>query len=141
MLVPGLDDGEESSEGGEEWESEGEESEGGESEDGGDAGDDGSKKTGEETGGDGDKKPDGGKGEEDEDFPNTLDGLRKLLDAIEKRSKAALEKGAENEVRAAGNYIDFKIHIELENGTFDKHILLEKDNLVRNGTISLDQAE
>jgi len=53
------------------------------------------------------------------------------LDAIEKHSRKSLDTGSGDEIRSAMTYIDFKIHIELENGTFDKHISNEKENLVR----------
>lgn len=54
-----------------------------------------------------------------------------MLDAIEKHSRKSLDLGSGDEIRSAMTYIDFKIHIELENGTFDKHIANEKENLVR----------
>ncbi|CAD8213061.1 unnamed protein product [Paramecium octaurelia] len=88
-----------------------------------DAADDGSKKGGEDgSGGNKAAVP-----EEEED----LSDIRKVLDAIEKHSKKSLDLEQEDEVRSSMIYIDFKLHIELENQYFDKQIAGEKENLIK----------
>ncbi|CAK58932.1 unnamed protein product (macronuclear) [Paramecium tetraurelia] len=66
-------------------------------------------------------------GEEEED----LSDIRKVLDAIEKHSKKSLDLEQEDEVRSSMIYIDFKLHIELENQYFDKQVAGEKENLIK----------
>ncbi|CAK68111.1 unnamed protein product (macronuclear) [Paramecium tetraurelia] len=60
-----------------------------------------------------------------------LSDIRKVLDAIEKHSKKSLDLEQEDEVRSSMIYIDFKLHIELENQYFDKQIAGEKENLIK----------
>lgn len=64
---------------------------------------------------------------EEEDYPNTPEGFKKLLDALEKHTKASIELAYTDEVRSSLGFVDFKLHIELENETFDKNINYEKD--------------
>ncbi|CAD8164763.1 unnamed protein product [Paramecium pentaurelia] len=68
---------------------------------------------------------------EEEDFADNWEGFRKLLDAIENHTRKSLETGANDEVRSNLGFIDFKLHIELENQFFDKTIQYEKDYLVK----------
>ncbi|CAD8161086.1 unnamed protein product [Paramecium octaurelia] len=67
----------------------------------------------------------------EEEFADNWEGFRKLLDAIENHTKKSLETGANDEVRSNLGFIDFKLHIELENQFFDKTIQYEKDYLVK----------
>ncbi|CAD8166873.1 unnamed protein product [Paramecium pentaurelia] len=68
---------------------------------------------------------------EDEEFADNWEGFRKLLDAIENHTRKSLETGANDEVRSNLGFIDFKLHVELENQFFDKTIQYEKDYLVK----------
>ncbi|CAD8075342.1 unnamed protein product [Paramecium sonneborni] len=67
----------------------------------------------------------------EEEFPNDWQGFRKLLDAIENHTRRSLETGANDEVRSNLGFIDFKLHVELENQFFDKTIQYEKEYLVK----------
>ncbi|CAD8165124.1 unnamed protein product [Paramecium pentaurelia] len=60
-----------------------------------------------------------------------LSDIRKVLDAIEKHSRKSLDLEQEDEVRSSMIYIDFKLHIELENQYFNKQIAGEKENLIK----------
>ncbi|CAD8191157.1 unnamed protein product [Paramecium octaurelia] len=76
-----------------------------------------------------DNKDNGGQTQTEEE--EDLSDIRKVLDAIEKHSKKSLDLEQEDEVRSSMIYIDFKLHIELENQYFDKQIAGEKENLIK----------
>jgi hypothetical protein len=52
---------------------------------------------------------------------------------MENTIRKHMEKNQDDSVTSAMGFIDFKLHIELENDTFDKHTLDEHDNLVKLG--------